>query len=144
MAKFKVIIDTRKYKPYKDEVANSIMYAMNGWQTTEHSYREVMWRLRSFAGYGIQGLYEGELKGELVNKHSKWWNKKDNRIVVDKDVWYDVRLPVIAMGYVDLNKKIEELKKNGNTTLDFADLFDIRQGRRTHFKGCYMLITRIN
>ena len=140
MAKFKVTIDTSAYKPCKDEVTNSIMYAMNGWKTTEHSYREVMWRLRSFAGYGF---YEVMTDSEY-EKFLKWKNKRSNRIVVNKDNWYEVRLPVIAMGYANLDRNIEELKKNGNTTLDFANLFDIRQGGMRHFKGCYMLITRID
>ena len=138
MAQFKVIINTNNYRPCNDITTNLIMYAMNGWTITEHSYNEVLWRLRSFIGYG---LFEDEYEKQ-GDKYYKWLNKKNNRIVVNKDFWYRVELPVIAMGYIDCNELIKQLKKDGNITLDFSLCFDTRQNRAKNFKGCYMTIFR--
>ena len=140
MATFKVMIDTSNYKPCKDETTNSIMYALNGWNSIEHNYNEVLWRLRDFAGYG---LFENEWN-KWGSAYLKWHNRKNNKIIISNNLQYRVEIPVIAMGYIDCNKLVEQLKRNGKTTFDFSELFDLRQGRVRNFKGCYMEIIKIN
>lgn len=53
MAKFKVTINTFGYKLCGDFSSDRVIYAMDNWTSTEHSYLEVLFRLRTFIGCNL-------------------------------------------------------------------------------------------
>lgn len=137
--KFKVEINTERFKPCDNNQVNAIVFCMNGWTSIEHSYKEVLWRFKTLVGYGLS---EEEHK-EDGERYYKWLNKKTNYIFVGRKQIYEVRLPGLAQGYTDCQKLVEELRKNGSVSLELSNCYDPRQNLAKLFKGCYITITKI-
>lgn len=138
MAKFKVTIDTSKYKPCDKFATNRLMYAMDGWTTTESSYKEVLFRLRTFFG---RDLYEDEWS-KWGKQYEKWLSKKSNHIIINNDI-YSIVLPGIPMNYIDFDKYINEIKSTGKVIIELDKTFDIRQSGSSYLKGCFMKIEKL-
>lgn len=136
MAKFKVTINTFGYKPCGDFSSDRVIYAMDNWTSIEHSYLEVLFRLRTFIGCNLSA---GE-RSKWGDKYEKWLNKKNNRIIINDD-WYSVKLPYCSNGHINCDKLVKQLKEKGRITIEFLKCFDIRENR-SNFKNCYMEIVK--
>lgn len=154
MARYKVIINTDSYKKrrcskknWEPGTMNDYMEAINGWHTTEHSLREVMWRLQMFQGQGFPiSEYDTE-KDELSERYRKWESKKCNTITyLDKLCGFERKQFLtgydFTQGYFSIGNMIEKLKKEGVVRIPFSYLYDMRQYCK-NMNGCYMEITKI-
>ena len=108
---------------------------MDGWTTTESSYKEVLFRLRTFFG---RDLYEDEWS-KWGKQYEKWLSKKSNHIIINNDI-YSVVLPGIPMNYIDFDKYINEIKSTGKVIIELDKTFDIRQSGSSYLKVCFMKI----
>lgn len=123
MARYKVIINTDSYKKkrcskknWEPGTMNDYMEAINGWHTTEHSLREVMWRLQMFQGQGFPiSEYDTE-KDELSERYRKWESKKCNTITyLDKLCGFERKQLLtgygFTQGYFSIGNMIEKTQK---------------------------------
>ena len=126
---------------------NDFMITLNGWHTTEHSLREVYWRIMMFRGVDWIPEEWDEQKESLSERYLKWRNKSCNRICFTDRLCGIERTHRpsgygFMQGYLDERKCIEELKKNGAVTIPFSRLYDIRQYYKGQ-NGCYMKIEKV-
>lgn len=154
MVRYKVVINTDSYKKrrcskknWEPGTMNDYMEAINGWHTTEHSIREVIWRLQMFQGQGFPVSEYDEGKGGLSERYKKWEAKKCNQVkYFDKLCGFERTQPVkgygFTQGYFSISSVIEKLKNEGSVKIPFSYLYDIRQYYK-NMDGCYMEITKI-
>ena len=149
---YKVRIDTSAYKDRKCSqknwepgTLNDFMHAINGWSIRENNLRELNWRisyLGSWAPYQASGdnypIYKTWLeRNDEKKNYIKFW---------DNMCEFERRLPVamygFSQGYFDIDKKIEELKKNGVVRIPFKSYYDTRQYLK-NMDGCFIEITKV-
>ena len=155
MARYKVIINTDAYvclpcskKNWEAGTMNDFMIALNGWHTTENSLKQVMWRLKMFAGQGW-GASEWDEDNQCIKKeYQKWRDKKCNTLTYFDRLCgfnrtHDISAYGFAQGYLDTDEVINKLKEDDSVKIPFEWLYDIRQKNYKSVKGCYMEITKI-
>lgn len=155
MARYKVVINTDAYvckscskKNWEPGTMNDFMIAINGWHSTERSIKEVIWRLKMFAGYGWNNEEWDNENNCLRADYQKWKAKKCNTITyLDRLCGFErtreITVYGFAQGYLDISRVIQELKENGVAKIPFSVLYDPRQYYRG-MNGCYMEITKIS
>ena len=153
MARYKVRINTETYKcracskkNWEPGTMNDYMLAINGWHTTERSIKEVIWRLKMFAGYGWGADAWDYEKHEMKPEYQKWQNKRCNMVKYqDRLCGFERTQPVtvygFAQGYVDINKVVEELRADGYVQIPFKQFYDVRQYYKG-MDGCYLEIEK--
>lgn len=155
MASYKVTINTDSYvchecskKNWEPGTMNDYMIALNGWNTTEYSLREVGWRLAMFRGQDwLDSEYDPQ-KGGMSHRYEKWLNKKCNWIkfhdrLCNMDRKHRPSGYGFMQGYFDDRKYITELKEKGIVTIPFSALYDSRQ-YYTGQNGCFMCIVKVS
>ena len=149
--RYRVSIDTRAFKPFpcskqKWEMGtyNNEMKAMNGWKSTENNLQEVRWRLETFFRGGASGLSSEELWA----KYDAWKAKKKNVIAyrdepcgVDRVMQFP-EAPGFHQGYVDIEKLVNTLKKDGVIDVPIQAAYDMRQYAK-NMNGCYLRIEKV-
>jgi len=150
---YKCVINTNAYelqrcsrKNWEPGTVNDFMVALNGWNCVERTLQEVAWRINMLCGTNYSGPVWDNEKGAYTKKFNKWLHRKKNFIkYYDRLCEFDrvsaITAPGFCQGYVDVDKKISELKKNGEVRIYFDELYDIRQNPK-RFKDCYMEISR--
>lgn len=149
---YKVRIDTSEYKNMKCSqknwepgTMNDFMRAINGWSIREGNLRELSWRISYLANWAPY-----KASGDNYPTYKAWLEKHDERKNYIK-FWdsmceFERRLPVqvygFAQGYFSIDKKIEELKKNGVVRIYFKEFYDIRQYNK-NMNGCFIEITKV-
>ena len=149
---YKFRIDTSKYrslacsqKNWESGTLNDFMKAINNWTIRENNLREVSWRISYLGSWAPSGA-----SGDNYPMYREWLEKHDARKNFIK-FWdsmceFERRLPVamygFAQGYFDIDKKIEELKKNGVVRIYFKEYYDIRQFKK-NMDGCFIEITKV-
>lgn len=140
-----VRIDTSSYKlkacSKKNWVPgklNNYMTALNGWHVTERSLEDVYHRISYLWG---RKNYENP-------KFINWLDNRAARLTIKyRDVLCEIErveevvLPGLAMGYFDLDKYMDELKKSGYVKLPFSLFYDTRQDINS-FKNCYIEVIK--
>lgn len=154
MARYKVRINTDAYKcrpcnkkNWEPGTMNDFMIALNGWHTTEHNIKEVIWRLKMFAGCSYSHAEWDEEKQDWREDYVKWNKKKCNMITFqDRLCGFTRTHPVcgygFTQGYFSIDDIIKKLKLEGNVRIPFEWLYDIRQKNYKTVKGCYMEIVK--
>lgn len=157
MAKYKVTINTDAYKcracskkDWEPGTMNDYMIALNGWNTTENSLREVMWRLEMFHGNDfVNSEWTANPRTEtgLSDRYTKWRNKRCNTVTYfDRLCGFKRRQRPsgygFMQGYFSIEETIQKLKKDGTVKIPFSYLYDTRQYYKG-MNGCYMEITKV-
>ena len=149
---YKVRIDTSKYinlrcseKNWSSGTMNDFMNAINGWSIRENNLRELRWRICYLGGWAP---YQGRGDNYPMYKASLEKHDKTKNFIkfYDRMCKFERREPVkmygFAQGYFDMDKKIEELKKNGIVRIYFKEFYDVRQYKK-NLDGCFIEITRV-
>lgn len=154
MARYKVSINTDAYKCFpcskknwEPGTMNDFMIALNGWHTTEHSIKEVIWRLKMFSGCTFSEKEWDEEKQDWKEDYQKWVYKKCNTVAFqDRLCGFERTHPVCGygfpQGYFNIDDAVKELKSEGSVRIPFEWLYDIRQRNYKAVKGCYMEIVK--
>lgn len=159
MARYKVTIDTTNYvhqkcsvKNWEPGTVNDFMYALNGWHTTEYSLKAVKWRLELF--HNREWLPEEwennpDTPTGLSVSYTKWLNRKCNTIRYYDRLCgiYRTHRPSgygFCQGYLPIDELVEKLKQEGEITIPFSSLYDIRQlSKNSSLRQCYMTIVKV-
>ncbi len=146
---YRVSINTKGYtrqkcseKNWEPGTVNNFIYALDGWKCREPNLRYLMWRLEFIAGRSFANVED------CLEEYKVWIYQKKNRITFCDEICgfhrtEDVSVYGIAQGYVDLGKKIEELRKKGSVTIEFTEFYDTRQRMYKTMKGCYILVEKV-
>lgn len=148
---YKVRIDTSKYKDrrcsqknWEPGTMNDFMHAINGWSIRENNLQELKWRINYIGGNGACGVNE-ETWGayqEWVEKHQKKNYIEFMDILCGFKRKEQVKVYGFAQGYFNVDKVIEELKKNGSVRIPFSRFYDIRQYIK-NMDGCFIEILKV-
>lgn len=128
--KYVVRFNTTGYKSVrrKDwhlQLYNDFVVAVNGWEYQCATEEETFEKLR-------------QIQGQNVN------TSLDNCIFLESEKYgkqvMEVKVPGLAMGYVDFDEVMKQANEKGMASISFADFYDLRQG--CPFKNCYVEIWR--
>lgn len=150
---YKVSIHTDAYKPrrcskknWEPGTMNDYMAAINGWNTIEHSLKEVEWRLYLFQGNNHLISEWVEEKADYSDEYKAWLQQPCNIITyLDKLCGLERTQLTSGYGYMQgyfrVAKVLAELEENGTVKIPFKWLYDTRQYCK-NMDGCYMQITK--
>lgn len=156
MAKYRVTVNTSAYKcarcdekNWEPGTRNDYMLAINGITRTLYSIREVRWQLELFRGNSFLSSEYSENNPKenhgLSDRYVRFL-KKNTIKYRDRLCGFDRQQYLSGygwmQGYFDLDKVIEQLKKDGIVQVPFKWLYDQRQYSRA-MNGCYMEIQRV-
>lgn len=147
---YRVSIDTSSYKDRKCSeknwepgTMNDFMHAINGWVVRENNLKELRWRLMFIAHIGG---YPSD--SEEYEKYKLWMERHKNKNKIKfKDILCDleriepVRMYGFAQGYINIDKVIDKVLKEGSAKIQFRSLYDSRQYIK-NLDGCYILIEK--
>lgn len=123
MAKYKVSINTDSYickkcskRNREPGTVNDFMIALNGWHTTEHNIKQVLWRLFMFQGDSFPSSEWNEAKDGISDVYLQWKNRRCNEITYfDRlcGLWRTQEICPYGwnQGYFNGQEYIEKLKK---------------------------------
>lgn len=132
-------------KNWEAGTINDYMLSINGLTRTLHSLKECMWQLELFRGnsflHSEYSLDNKEENSHLSDKYVKFLKRnkityKDRLCGFDRTQYLSAY--GIPMGYVDIEKYLDTLKKEGYAKIDISQFYDIRQKGFKKFKGCYI------
>lgn len=157
MAKYKVYINTEKYKcakcskkNWEPGTRNDYMIAIDGIERTLYSMKEVMWQLELFHGNSfLMSEYDEKYPEEnycLSDKYTAFL-KKNTIKYYDRLCGFE-RTQYLSgygfmQGYFNIGRIMSELKQNGKVKIPFEWLYDVRQYDK-NMDGCYMEIKRVS
>lgn len=156
MARYKMVINTDKYicdkcsrKNWEPGTRNDYMLAINGITRTLYSMREVIWQLELFRGnsflhseysdnnpeenHGLSDRYVKFLKKNTITYHDR---------LCGFDRTHYLSGYGFTQGYFDIDKILEDLRKDGAVKIPFTWLYDVRQYSK-NMNGCFMEITKV-
>lgn len=140
---YSVVINTDKYKlaacdkkNWEPGTVNDFMVALNGWHTTEPNLKCVRWRIQMFQGHWPFG----------EDGYQEWFDQKKNKLkYMDRLCGFErteyINPYGFKQGYFDVDKVLEQLKKEGKVQIPFKWVYDTRQYSK-NLDGCYMEITK--
>lgn len=143
---YKVIVNTDAYKDRKCSsknwepgTMNDFMHAINGLVLREKNLEELYWRLSFFGGWAAR--YED------YEKYKLWLDQKRNRItfydnLCEFERTSDVSVYGWAQGYYEIDKVIDEVRKNGIVRVPFKWYYDTIQYIK-NMDGCYIEIKKV-
>lgn len=148
---YKVRIDTSKYKDrrcsqknWEPGTMNDFMHAINGWSIRENNLQELKWRINYIGGCGSCGVNE-----ETWGAYQAWVEKHEKKNYIEfMDVLCEfkrkekVKVYGFAQGYFNVDKIIDELKKNGSVRIPFSRFYDTRQYIK-NMDGCFIEILKV-
>ena len=159
MARYRVKINTDSYKckrcskkNWEPGTMNDYMLAINGITRTIYTKRELIWQLELFRGEsfltGLLSEYDIDSEGNLrlSDRYAEFLKK--NRIKYYDRLCGFEREQYLSgygfmQGYFDIDKVLEQLKKEGFAKVLFSWLYDTRQYDKC-MDGCYMEITKVS
>ena len=159
MARYRVKINTDSYKckrcskkNWEPGTMNDYMLAINGITRTIYTKRELIWQLELFRGEsfltGLLSEYDrdSEANLRLSDRYAEFLKK--NRIKYYDRLCGFEREQYLSgygfmQGYFDIDKVLEQLKKEGFAKVLFSWLYDTRQYDKC-MDGCYMEITKVS
>lgn len=159
MARYRVKINTDSYKckrcskkNWEPGTMNDYMLAINGITRTIYAKRELIWQLELFRGEsfltGLLSEYDRDSEGNLrlSDRYAEFLKK--NRIKYYDRLCGFEREQYLSgygfmQGYFDIDKVLEQLKKEGFAKVLFSWLYDTRQYDKC-MDGCYMEITKVS
>lgn len=147
---YRVRIDTSMYKDrrcseknWEPGTMNDFMHAINGWVVRENNLKELKWRIQ-YIGH-IGGYPSNEEDFEIYKLWLERHSKKNKIIFKDKLCQMEriepVRMYGFAQGYVNIDKIIEKVLKDGSVKIPFSSFYDKRQYIK-NLDGCYVLIEK--
>lgn len=149
---YKVSINTDAYRPrrcnktnWEPGTMNDFMAAINGWNTIEHSLRELQWRLNMFQG-GSTPIMEIDGAGNVSDAYKAWEQQPCNEITyLDKLCGVERTQKITGYGFTQGHFRISDvlatLEEKGSAKVLFRWLYDARQYCK-NMDGCFMLIRR--
>lgn len=147
---YKVVIHTDKYRDKKCSknnwepgTMNDFMKAIDKWSIRERNLIELRWRINYIADKIPSDVY-----GDMWPKYTEWIDRYKSKNYIK---FYDtlceiertekVQVYGFAQGYFNIDKVIEEVRKNGTSKIPFSWFYDIRQYSK-NMDGCYIEITK--
>lgn len=124
---------------------NDYMLTINGITRTLYNLREVKWQLELFRGNSFLSSEYDDNSGELSERYTKFLSK--NKITYrDRLCGFDrsryLSAYGIPSGYVDIDKILETVKKEGAARIYFNEWYDIRQCDKA-LDGCFIEIRKM-
>ena len=159
MARYRVKINTDSYKckrcskkNWEPGTMNDYMLAIKGITRTVYTKRAQIWKKELFRGEsfltGLLSEYDRDSEGNLrlSDRYAEFLKK--NRIKYYDRLCGFEREQYLSgygfmQGYFDIDKVLEQLKKEGFAKVLFSWLYDTRQYDKC-MDGCYMEITKVS
>ena len=119
-------------KQWEDQLKNDFTIAINGKSFKCKNEKELLQRLK-FISHSMN-----------IEERETYRNNVDNHIILESEKYgtQKVELSMYGMpqGYVDIDKVIGEVNKEGSCKIDFNRFYDSRQGK--FFEGCCLEIIK--
>lgn len=158
MSKYKMVINTSMYdyEPTSKEnweagTRNDYMSAINGITRTLHSLKEVKWQIELWRGNSfLTSEYSDKNSKEnngLSDKYMKFLRKntiKYHDLLCDTERTSYLSGLGFMQGYIDIDKEVKKLKKEGIIRIPLSKFYDIRQQYSKLMKECYIEILTLS